>query len=101
MLNRCGTKTDLAATLIAASSGLAAQTATLKTKVTNNRSAGGLSITPLYTALHNGPFDAFDNMGTASAGFELIAETADQSAIAAERLAVGLFLPAPCGPPPV
>ncbi|WP_187430546.1 hypothetical protein ROLI_036760 [Roseobacter fucihabitans] len=96
----------LAVSALGASFALSAQATTLKITVTNNQAAGGLSITPLYTAIHDGNFDAFDLGGTASAGLELIAETGMQSGIAGERLAIdadsqGLVLASPSGPPPV
>ena len=84
----------------------AASAASIKITVTNLQGEGGLSITPLYTAFHNGSFDAFDEGGVASAGLELIAETGMASAIAAQRTAtdpnsVGNVLASPAGPPPI
>lgn len=84
----------------------AAQATTLQITVTNNQAIGGLSITPLYTALHDGSFDAFTVGETASDGIELIAETGMPSTIASERLGFdgdsqGLVLQSPDGPPPI
>lgn len=84
----------------------AASAASIKITVTNLQESGGLSITPLYTALHNGSFDAFDVGAPASAGLELIAETGMASGIAAQRLATdpnsaGAVIASPAGPPPI
>ncbi|MCV3271766.1 spondin domain-containing protein [Roseobacter sinensis] len=96
----------LAVTAIGASAGLSAQATTLKITVTNTQAEGGLSITPLYTAFHDGSFDAFDLGGMASPGIELIAETGMPGTVAAERRAVDpdsqpLVLASPSGPPPI
>lgn len=96
----------LALTAAGATAAFSAQAATLQITVTNNQAAGGLSITPLYTALHDGSFDAFDLGGIASPGLELIAETGAASALAAERRAIDpdsqpLVLASPDGPPPI
>ncbi len=84
----------------------AAQATTLQITVTNNQAIGGLSITPLYTALHDGSFDAFNLGDAASAGIEEIAETGSAATVAGERLGFdadsqGLVLASPDGPPPV
>ena len=60
---------------------------TLKVSITNNSSAGGVTLTPLYTAFHDGTFDAFNVGEAASPGLELLAEDGDSSGIAAERTA--------------
>ncbi|MGC3938831.1 spondin domain-containing protein [Roseobacter sp. EG26] len=65
----------LAVSAVGASFAFSAQATTIQITVTNNQASGGLAITPLYTAFHDGSFDAFDLGGTASAGLELIAET--------------------------
>jgi len=84
----------------------AASAITLNITVTNNQSEGGLSFTPLYTAIHDDSFDAFNVGEAASAGVELIAETGMASEVAAERRALdpdsfGTVLASPEGPPPV
>ncbi len=90
----------------------AATAATLEVTVTNLQGEGGFSITPLYTAFHNGEFDAFDVGSAASAGLELIAETGQAGpgnqpgTIANERLAVdpnstGGVIASADGPPPI
>ncbi|MDW3224506.1 MAG: spondin domain-containing protein [Paracoccaceae bacterium] len=96
----------LALAAVGTTFAVSAQATTLKITVTNNQATGGLSITPLYTALHDGNFDAFDLGGTATDGLELIAETGNPSEIAAERRAIDpvsqpLVLGSPAGPPPV
>ena len=65
-----------------------AQATTLEITITNTAQTGGFAITPVYSAFHDGNFDAFDAGGTASAGVQLIAETGNQSLLPAERLAV-------------
>ncbi len=100
-------KTLFSATAIA---GLLAATAasaiTLNITVTNNQAAGGLSFTPLYTAIHDENFDAFNVGEAASLGVETIAETGNAMVVAGERQAadadsVGAVLASPDGPPPV
>lgn len=96
----------LAVAAAGATFAVSAHAATLKITVTNNQAAGGLSITPLYTAFHDGSFDAFDLGGIASPGLELIAETGAPSSIAAERRAIDpdsqpIVLASPDGPPPI
>ncbi|MEM6826278.1 MAG: spondin domain-containing protein [Pseudomonadota bacterium] len=53
--------------------------ATLKVEVTNNQASGGLSLTPFFTAFHDGSFDTFDPGGRASDYLELLAEEGDPS----------------------
>lgn len=96
----------LAVTAVGATFAFSAQATTLKITVTNNQASGGLSITPLYTSVHDGSFDAFDLGGTATDGLELIAETGNASVVAGERRASDpdsqpLTLASPDGPPPV
>lgn len=96
----------LAVVAVGATCAVSAHAASLRIKVTNNQAVGGLSITPLYTALHDGNFDAFDLGGTASPGLELIAETGMASVIAAERRAIdpdsqSRVLASRSGPPPI
>lgn len=86
--------------------GSAASAATIQITITNTTGAGGFSVTPLYTAFHDGTFDAFNIGEEASAGLELIAETGMASGIAGERLLVdpdsqGNVNPSPSGPPPI
>lgn len=93
------------ASVFTIAAGAAAAT-TLQITVTNNQAEGGLAITPLYTALHDGAFDAFDLGGIASPGIELIAETGMAGTIAGERQvidddSIGLVLASPSGPPPI
>ncbi|MEM8774377.1 MAG: spondin domain-containing protein [Pseudomonadota bacterium] len=71
----------------------AAKATTLEITVTHNGETP-LFITPLYTAFHNGGFDAFDVGRPASAGLELLAETGmfgGPGSIAAERSAATAF----------
>jgi hypothetical protein len=82
----------------------AASAASLSITVTNNQGADGLSLTPLYTALHDGSFDAFNVGDSASPGVELIAETGMPGTVMAERLAadpgsVAEFITAGAPPP--
>ena len=73
----------------------------------NNSNGFGFLVTPVYTGLHSGTFDAFDEGGTASAGVEQVAEVPippfPPNLIAPERLAVepdsqGGFIFGPGGP---
>lgn len=67
-----------------------AAAATLRITVTNDTGAlgsGGFALTPLYSALHDGSFDAFDVGGTASAGVETIAEVGNFAPVRDERIA--------------
>lgn len=59
----------------------AAQAVTLEIAVTNQQSAGGLSLTPFLTVFHDGSFDAFDVGGLASPELEAIAEEGDVSVV--------------------
>ena len=69
--------------------GVAAPAAatTLRISVTNNSGVGGLTLTPLYTAFHDGTFDAFNVGAKASPGLEALAEDGNASVIAAARSA--------------
>jgi len=52
----------------------AAQAATLEVAITNIQADTGLFLTPLFVALHDGTFDAFDAGTAASAAVEALAE---------------------------
>jgi len=52
----------------------AASAATLEITVTNERSTGGLYLTPLLSIFHDGSFDSFDAGSGASAAVEALAE---------------------------
>ncbi len=107
MLFSSRTLMALAVTAVGATVAASAQATTLQITVTNNQAAGGLSITPLYTAFHDGNFDAFDLNGTATPGIELLAETGMPPLVAAERRAIDPDsqaipgLASPSGPPPI
>ncbi len=77
----------LAATSLAAMGGSAAAY-TLNVTVANDTPPGGFSVTPVYTAIHDGGFDAFDAGEAASPGVERLAELGDVSGLPPERLAV-------------
>ncbi len=73
----------------------------------NNSNGFGFLVTPVYTGLHAGTFDAFDEGSAASAGVEQVAELPvplfPPNLIAPERLAVepdsqGGFIVGPGGP---
>ncbi|WP_029065445.1 spondin domain-containing protein [Labrenzia sp. DG1229] len=73
----------------------------------NNSNGFGFLVTPVYTGIHSGGFDAFDEGASASAGIEQIAEVPvppnPPNLIAPERLAVepnsqGGFVFGPGGP---
>ena len=78
----------LAALAALASMATMAQATTLEITITNNAAVGGFAFTPVYSAFHDGNFDAFDAGSGASAGVQLIAETGDPGGLPAERLAV-------------
>ena len=64
-----------------------AEAVSLKISVTNNSGPGGLTLTPLYTAFHDGTFDTFDVGSTASAGIEALAEDGNFMPIRDARVA--------------
>lgn len=102
--------TKIKALLGASAIGLMAAGAANATSIDitfNNSNGFGFLVTPVYTGLHSGEFDAFDVDGTASAGIEQIAEVPvppnPPNLIAPERLAVepnsqGGFVFGPGGP---
>ncbi|MEM9708897.1 MAG: spondin domain-containing protein [Pseudomonadota bacterium] len=67
--------------------GAAAEATTLKITVENKAEIGGITLTPLYTAFHNGGFDPFNVGEAASPGLQEIAEEGSPGGIAAERQA--------------
>lgn len=96
----------LLAGLAAGAMASAAGATSLSITVTNTQGAGGLSVTPLYAAFHNGSFDAFNANAPASVALKALAETGDASGLRAQRLAAdpssqGVQLAAPSGPPPL
>ena len=78
----------LAATALSLAVAPASQALTLQVSITNT-GAGGLTLTPLFTAFHDGTYDTFDVGGTASAGLRTIAETGDPSVVSGEAAAHG------------
>ncbi|WP_306113006.1 MULTISPECIES: spondin domain-containing protein [unclassified Roseovarius] len=78
----------VASVVASVSFAAAAQATTLEITITNTAQIGGFAITPVYSAFHDGNFDAFDAGSAASAGVELIAETGSPGGLPAERLAV-------------
>jgi len=69
-----------------------ASTTQLEITITNNQGEGGVFLTPLYLAFHDGGFDAFNEGEVASRGLELLAEDGifspmNPESIASERLA--------------
>lgn len=83
----------------------AAHAATLEIIITNTAQDGGFAITPVYSAFHDGSFDAFDAGSAASAGVEQIAETGNPSGLPGERLtvapqSVATVVAAPASGPP-
>ncbi|MEO1773772.1 MAG: spondin domain-containing protein [Pseudomonadota bacterium] len=103
------TLTFLPVALLATALPAFAAATTLEITVTSSSPAGGLSVTPLYVAFHDGTVDLFDEGGVASPGIELVAEegvAAGPGSIAAERLAIdadsqGLILATSTGAPPI
>ncbi|MFK8014171.1 MAG: spondin domain-containing protein [Gammaproteobacteria bacterium] len=76
------------ATLLAMSAlGLAATSASatsLRVTITNNAPAGGVYLTPVWSAFHDGTFDTFSTGSGASAGLEAIAEDGNVAPLSAE-----------------
>lgn len=69
-----------------------ASTTQLEITITNNQGEGGVFLTPLYIAFHDGGFDAFNEGEVASRGLELLAEDGifspmNPESIASERIA--------------
>ena len=97
----------MASATVVASLATAAGATTLEITITNTAGIGGFAFTPVYSAFHDGSFDAFDGGGAASAGIELIAETGNAGGLPAERLAVSpdsvatVIAAADSGPPTV
>jgi hypothetical protein len=83
--------TSLAASALLGSTLLASQATatTLEISITNNQSEDGLYLTPLFLALHDGGFDAFDAGSAASAGVEALAEGGDASGVIATAQGAG------------
>ena len=106
MINRSFLRTGVcAAAALTLGAGMASAT-TLRITVNNPNDPGGFAITPLYTAFHDGTFDAFDVGDEASDGVEVIAETGAASTVAGERLdvdpdSVGGVVNTSAGPPPI
>lgn len=73
---------------VLAAIGVPSGAVTLDVTVTNNFEPGGFSLTPVYTAFHDGVFDAFDPGAPATPGVELLAELGDVGGLPPERLAV-------------
>lgn len=65
----------------------AAQAAQVKITIENLSGAGGVNLSPLWVALHNGSFDVFSAGSLATPGLEPLAEMGDPSGLAA-RLAL-------------
>ncbi|WP_299845613.1 spondin domain-containing protein [uncultured Roseovarius sp.] len=78
----------VASTVAALSLATMAQATTLEITITNTAQIGGFAITPVYSAFHDGNFDAFNAGDNASAGVQRIAETGSPSLLPDERLAV-------------
>ena len=82
--------------------------ATLQITVTHQGQPDGFALTPLYSAFHDGNFDAFSAGSAASNGVETIAELGDFSALPPERLAASpgstagvVFGGTPAAPSPI
>ena len=84
---KTGTAALFAAIALGATAG-AVQAATLKITVTNLGASGGLTITPVFAAFHNGSFDTFNVGDAASPGLEEIAETGSAAGVTSEMAGV-------------
>lgn len=80
-----------------------ADAASLRVTITNVAPSGGLSLTPLFGAFHDGTVDFFDAEDSASPGVEEIAETGSPAGVTAEAGpgADTVFIASPSGPPPI
>lgn len=86
MTKRLAVKEIAVLALGLAMAGTSASALSLKITVENQASTGGITLTPLYSAFHDGSFDAFDAGSAATAGVRLLAEEGDPSAVAGERM---------------
>lgn len=66
----------------------AANATNLKITIVNQASEGGITLTPLYTSIHDGSFDAFNPNEAASPGLRKLAEEGDSSVVSGERAAI-------------
>lgn len=76
----------LAAALMVASG---ASAKSVEVTITNNQAQGGLFLTPLFAAFHDGSFDLFDNGAPASAALETLAEEGNPGGLVADAQAKG------------
>ncbi len=67
----------------------AAQAVTLEITFTNTADIGGPTLTPVFTAVHNGSFDAFDSGSAASAAVEVLAEEGNPAGLIADLGSAG------------
>lgn len=78
----------IAAAMLCAAIASPAAATSLRVTVTNLAQTDGFSLTPVYSAFHDGSVDLFDAGGTASAGIEEIAELGSFGTLTSERLAM-------------
>ncbi len=92
----------VATTLVLASSVVSA--AQIQVKITNNASAGGTYLTPVWAAFHDGSFDTFDTGSAASAELERLAEDGNTAPLSGAFSGSGVdgtifpAMPGPFGP---
>lgn len=97
---------SIAMSLVLAIMPLAAATAAdLTIQVTNNQPTGGFTFSPLWVALHDGTFDAFNSGAAASPGIEALAELANPTLLNGEFASNGAsgvtgVVVSPNDPPP-
>ena len=89
MMLRKWTRRSAAGLLLSAGLVSGAAASTLQISITNNQDLDGLYLTPLFSVLHDGSFDAFDVGGAASASVEALAEEGDPSGLVADAAAAG------------
>lgn len=77
----------LTAAAVILASGAAAKS--VDVTITNTQAAGGLFLTPLFAAFHDGSFDVFDTGAAASPALEDLAETGNPGGLVAAATAAG------------
>ncbi len=68
------------------------EAAQVKVTITNNASAGGVALTPVWVGFHNGSFDSYDSGVAASSQLESLAEDGNSSALSATFSADGTLV---------
>ncbi len=83
------TRLSAAGFVVSAGLATAASAAVVEITITNNQGSDGVYLTPLFSALHDGSFDAFNAGQAASAAVEDLAEEGNPAGLVAEADAQG------------